>query len=219
MSETLITGTAATTTEGQPAATQATEASTSTAGGTAASTQSAGAETAPAAAATQAKTEETATAPAGAPEQYEAFKLPDGNAALGKETLSAFESVARELNLPQDKAQLVIDKLAPAMQAQNAAAFEQAKTEWAGASTSDKEFGGEKLSENLAVAKKAVDQFASPDLRKLLESSGFGNHPEVVRLFYRVGKQISEDGFVASGATQGAQPRNAASVLYDNTKS
>ena len=219
MSETLIAGTAATTTEGQTAATQATEASASTAGGTAEATQQAAAETATAAEATQAKTEEAAPAPAGAPEQYEAFKLPEGSAALSKETLSAFEGVARELNLPQDKAQLVIDKLAPALQAQNAADFEQAKTEWAGASTSDKEFGGDKLSENLAVAKKAVDQFASPELRSLLESSGFGNHPEVVRLFYRVGKQISEDGFVASGATQGTQTRNAASVLYDNTKS
>lgn len=204
------TQTAATTTEGQTQTdTQAATEATETAAQQAEQSLLTSADTKAAESAEQ-------TAPK-APEKYE-FKLPDGNAALSGETLAAFEGVARELDLPQDQAQKVIDKLAPAISAQNAAAFEQAKTDWSSASASDKEFGGDKLPENLAVAKKAVDQFASPELRKLLESFGFGNHPEMVRLFYRVGQQISEDKFV-SGGTRGATRNSAASVLYDNTQS
>ncbi|WP_417070821.1 hypothetical protein [Niveibacterium terrae] len=207
------TQTAATTTEGQTQTeAQAAAAAPETAAQQAEQSLLTSAETKAAAPA-----EQTQQAAPRAPEKYE-FKLPDGNAALSGETLTAFEDVARELDLPQDQAQKVIDKLAPAIAAQNAAAFDQAKTDWASASSSDKEFGGDKLTENLAVAKKAVDQFASPDLRKLLESSGFGNHPEVVRLFYRVGQRISEDKFV-SGGTRGATRNSAAAVLYDNTQS
>ena len=42
----------------------------------------------------------------------------------------------------------------------------------------------------------------SPCLRRVrvLEESGLGNHPEVIRVFYRAGKAISEDRFVAGQA-------------------
>ena len=78
----------------------------------------------------------------------------------------------------------------------------------------DKEFGGEKLSENLSTAKKALDQFGTPELRSLLNESGLGNHPEFIRFMFRAGKSISEDRYVgqANGAapTQG-RPRDFAS--------
>jgi len=157
--------------------------------------------------------------PAGAPEKYE-FKAPDG-LALDAELMGEFEGIARELDLPQDKAQLVVDKLAPKvaerMVAQQAQVAQQARTEWGEAAKADKEFGGDNLPANLAMAKKAMSTFGTPELRTLLDESGLGNHPEVIRAFFRAGKAISEDSRVVNGQ-QGNQPagRDAAKSLYPN---
>jgi hypothetical protein len=115
-----------------------------------------------------------------------------------------------------------VDRLAPKIAERNTtAALEQlevAKADWANASKSDKEIGGEQLSQNLAVAKKALDAFGTPELRTLLNESGLGNHPEIIRAFYRAGKQISEDSFVPGSTRPGANSRSAAQALYGNQK-
>jgi hypothetical protein len=136
--------------------------------------------------------------PEGAPESYE-FKAPEG-VQFDDTVIGAFSEVAKELNLPQDQAQKVLDKMAPVIAARQLEQFQAARTEWAEAAKTDKEFGGEKLAENLGTAKKALDALATPELRTLLEESGLGNHPEVIRVFYRAGKAISEDRFVAGQA-------------------
>ena len=153
---------------------------------------------------------------AGAPDKYEAFKAPEG-AALDPTVMTEFEAAARELNLPQDAAQKLVDKMAPVMAKQQAAQLEQLRTDWAAASTSDKEFGGEKLAENLGFARKAIDTFGTPELKTMLDQTGLGNHPDVVRFMVRAGKAISEDRIVTGGAPASAN-RSAADVLYGSKK-
>ena len=150
------------------------------------------------------------TKPAGAPESYE-FQAPEG-VQFDDAVIGAFAEVAKELDLPQDRAQTVIDRMAPLLHRQ-VERIEAARAEWKASSEVDKEFGGEQLAENLGTAKKALDAFATPELRGLLNESGLGNHPEVIRLFYRVGKATSEDNKVVTG--QGGQDnRNDARRLY-----
>jgi hypothetical protein len=137
--------------------------------------------------------------PTGAPEQYEDFTAPEG-VKLDAEVSGEFKALAKELNLPQDQAQKVADigiKLAQKWQAQQATALTEAAAKWATDSQADKEFGGDKLQENLATAKKALDAFGSPELKTLLNESGLGNHPEVIRLLFKAGTAISEDRLVA----------------------
>lgn len=137
-------------------------------------------------------------APQGAPETYE-FAAPEG-APLGESVVTAFSEVARELNLPQDAAQKVIDKVAPAIAAHQAAELERASGAWVEAAKSDKEFGGDAFDANLAIARKAVDTFAPPALREMLVQSRLGNHPEFIRMMVQVGKAMSEDGIVQGKA-------------------
>lgn len=157
------------------------------------------------------------TTPAGAPEAY-TFTAPEG-LALDDAVIADFSRVAKELNLTQDAAQKLVSELAPKLAEQTLAAQTQAYQaqveSWLTATKSDKEIGGDKLNENLAVAKKALDAFGTPELRKYLDDTGLGNHPEIVRAFYKVGQAISEDRMVPSGA-QGAQAGglSAKSVLY-----
>ena len=159
----------------------------------------------------------------GAPDEYEFNnKVADAPEELDPEVLTAFGEVAKELDLPQEAAQKVLDKVAPVMQARQAQQVENAKTEWAENSQSDKEFGGENLNANLEIAKSALNAFGTDPLKQLLSESGLGNHPEVIRFMYRAGKAISEDSYV--GNSQGADPKGntpkdfngIANALYSN---
>lgn len=146
----------------------------------------------------QPKTEEK---PQGAPEAYE-FAMPEGY-ELNKEVSGEFEAYARDLNLPQDKAQAVVDmgvKLMQSAQAKQAEAYQQTQKEWREAVVNDKELGGAALAENLSYAAKVLDTFA-PDLRAVLDETGLGNHPAFVKAFVKIGKAISEDRLVG-GAQQ-----------------
>jgi hypothetical protein len=156
----------------------------------------------------------------GAPEKYE-FKAPEGR-EFDAELIANFSEVAKELNLSQEVAQKVLDKMGPAVEQRQLQQIEQVRSQWADASRNDKEFGGEKLSENLAVAKKALDQFGTPELRTLLNTSGLGNHPDVIRFMYRAGKAISEDRYVGGDIGKGgnkSQPKgfnDLAAALYES---
>ena len=161
--------------------------------------------------------------PQGAPETYEFnTKITDDSSELDPEVVTAFGEVAKELDLPQDAAQKVLDKVAPVIQAKQAKVLEQAKTDWANDSQADKEFGGENLAENLNIAKTALDAFGSKALKSLLHETGFGNHPEIIRFMYKAGKAISEDSYV--GNSEGAAGKSnvpkdfngIANALYSN---
>lgn len=206
--ETLMTSDAATTSEGQAASTPDVQAATAAAEGV----QQQATEGQPAQA--PAESQQTEAKPQGAPEAYE-FQPIEG-AALAPEMLERFSGVAKELNLSQDAAQKVLDEMAPAIQAHQAAQIEAITKGWAEQSTGDKEFGGEKLQENLAVSKKALDTFGTPELRQLLNESGLGNHPEVIRFMYRAGKAIGEDKFLAGGPAN--QSKQSAVDMYPASK-
>ena len=152
--------------------------------------------------------------PQGAPEKYE-FKLPEG-VQMDEAGIEAFSEVAKDLDLTQEAAQKMLDKMGTAMATRQAEALAQVKAEWVEGAKADKEFGGDKLTENLSVAKKALDQFGTPELRTLLNESGLGNHPEIIRAFYRAGKAISEDRFVPAGNGGPTGTKDPAKSLYPN---
>lgn len=217
MTETLMTDTSATTTE---AATASEGAASQPQGQPAAEQQATDGTTAPAAESADkgdgegGKQGDKAEA-YGAPEKYE-FQV-DGM-EFDEAGLAAFSEFAKDANLSQEAAQALLSKMAPAMAQRQAAAIEQIRTEWTETSKADTEFGGAKLSENLAVAKKALDTFGTPELRTLLNESGLGNHPEIIRAFYRAGKAISEDAFVPGGKEPkgNSAGRDYAKALYPN---
>ena len=78
---------------------------------------------------------------------------------------------------------------------------------WAEASRNDPEFGGERFDANLAVAKRGYDMFATDELKSILEQTGYGNHPEVLRVFHKIGKMMGEDNIVGGGASSSFDAR------------
>jgi hypothetical protein len=130
---------------------------------------------------------------------------------LDKDVATEFESIAKGLNLSQDQAQKMFDlgtKQSEKWSASLLSKTAEAQAKWATDAKADKEFGGESLAENVGLAQKAMAQFASPELQAMLKAfdpktnpngASLGNHPEVIRLFVRVGKAMAEDKFVVGG--------------------
>lgn len=162
--------------------------------------------------------EADATPPAstdeGAPEAYEPFTDADG-VQYTAEQLGAFAETARELGLSQEKAQKMFAAIRPAANNYLMREHTQRVEQWRKEAETDSEFGGANLKTNLGVAKAALDRFASPKLCQVFKYSGLGNHPEVIRLFYRIGKQLSQDTGVGAGS--GSAPNKTVHRLYPNS--
>jgi hypothetical protein len=152
----------------------------------------------------------------GAPEQYD-FKAPEGR-SFNPEVIGEFASVAKELNLSQDAAQKMIDKISPKLEQSQAKQIAAIRDGWKQSTITDEEIGGDKLAQNIGIAKAARDTFGTPALRDLLETTGLGNHPEIIRLFAKVGREMSEDTYSGGRPAGGDGKRSTAATLYDNTK-
>ena len=159
-----------------------------------------------------------------APTEYADFTVPEGVKLQG-EIVDSFKDIAKNFDLPQDKAQQIIDlgiKMTEKFGADQQAAILATQKSWAAESKADKEFGGEKLKENIAIAESGINAFASPELRTILKDSGLANHKEVIRHFFRLGKQVQSDktliATTETGKARDETPEARADRLYGGTK-
>nr|DAR03878.1 MAG TPA: putative protease [Caudoviricetes sp.] len=144
-----------------------------------------------------AKKDEKEEQPKGAPEKYDDFSMPEGT-ELDAEVGETFRGVAKELDLTQEQAQGVLDKLAPVMQRRTVERIKAISDEWAQKSKTDKEIGGQHLTQTLSDVARLRDQFAhnadgqvDADIQEFM-SSPMGNHPGCLKLLARIGKAFGE---------------------------
>jgi hypothetical protein len=174
-------------------------------------------ETAAATPAAESTTETAADTTAAA--DYTDFNLPDGT-VHDPLLQGEFVKTAKEAGLTQAQAQKLVDlgvTLQTKALAEHAARIEATKQAWEQQARSDKEYGGEKFDANLKIAAQAVNAFATPELKGLLDSTGLGNHPDMIRAFYKAGLMLQEDKPVAAGSA-GSTGTMDAKALYPNSK-
>lgn len=129
------------------------------------------------------------------PKVPEGFKTDDP-------VLKSITDIAKADGLKGEVAQKIVDLYVE----QQKAAVERWTSqtqEWMTGAKADKEYGGEKFDANLSVARKAIAKFGSEEFGKLLDATGLGNHPEMIRFVYRVGKGFADDsvaGTTGAGA-------------------
>jgi hypothetical protein len=153
-----------------------------------------------------------------APEADYEFAFAEG-VEVDPETLGDLKGLSKDLGLSKEQAQRIADlgaKQAQKWAEAQQAAIAEATSAWVEQVKSDKEIGGDKLAENLATAKRALDKFGTPELRALLDESRLGNHPELIRAFHRIGRAIADDAIVPGGRSTN-QPTDPAKRLYDNS--
>lgn len=127
---------------------------------------------------------------------YKDLKLADG-VAVDETQMANFKALAKENGLSAQAAQAVLDFEAQRL----TTAAQQAANVWK--EQTQKEHG-DKLPTVLATAARAVEKFGGAELRELLNQTGLGNHPVVVRTFNNAGALLREDASVPSNGTASA---------------
>lgn len=153
--------------------------------------------------------------PEQAPDKYEDFTLPE-NVTVDPKVLADAQVLFKDMNLSQESAQKLIDFQA-ANEVQNSALQQEAwdgmMKEWSEQASNDSEYGGTEMQANMAIAKKGRDAFGSDEFNTMLDVTGVGNHPEMVRFLFKLGKEVSEDKMLHGGkAAAGVQ--DPAKVMF-----
>jgi hypothetical protein len=98
---------------------------------------------------------------------------------------------------------------------EQAQAWQEQVAQWRNEAESDPELGGAALPATVARAQMALNHFDSDDhfVGKLLQESGYGNHPQVLRFFNRLAASMMEDS-LSMGETKQQAPLPLEERLY-----
>lgn len=162
------------------------------------------------------------------PEEYADFAAPEGM-TLDGEALGEFKNVAKELGLTQVGAQKLVD-IAAKMQQKTMDGLhelhEQKKASWLKAAKEDEEIGedvklwnpDDPASASASVSLRAFNSVAAtiPGIKSMVDELGIGNHPDFIRVFYRIGKNMRSDTFegVAGGGAGAGAGASVAKSLW-----
>lgn len=156
--------------------------------------------------------------PKPAPVDYD-LKPPEGSLVSADEAKALTER-AKKAGLSKEQAEGLlqerIDASQSLMKRQNIAMGE-ARKQWMEEAKADPVFGGDKFAESAEKARRVIDRFASPELKKMLDETGFGNNPYVFRFVASIASAFSEDQLVRgqTGASEGKKSREE--ILYGKT--
>lgn len=153
----------------------------------------------------------------GKEEKPVALKLPE-NSLLDSGAVQRTAAKAVELGLSTDAAQVLINDQSEAVARFADDAIEdmrQNKIRWESEVQADPEMGGEGASETVEMSRRALATFGTDELRKILEETGYGNHPELVRMFSRIGRAMAEKMLVMpNGKPQVTEGESPAEIMY-----
>lgn len=133
---------------------------------------------------------------------YAAVSLPE-NSLLSADTLAAFKQSAAQLKLPAESLQTWLSYEENRLQAAAEQTENQQRAQQENWARQTQEMFGPRWQEEVSKAVRAADAFGGAPLRQLLEETGLGNHPVIVRTFHAVAKRICED--VTPGGAPSAQ--------------
>lgn len=141
------------------------------------------------------------------PEKYTA-KLPEG-IKMNDSLVETLTPVLKELNVTQAGFQKLVDAYTPVIQKQvteavkahsdnNDRIFNEIKTEW---KTQTNKLLGAEPAKEIAFAAKVLNKFGDKDVRQMLNDTGVGNHPALVKMLVAIGRSISEDSMPRGTST------------------
>lgn len=169
--------------------------------------------------------------PAGAPDAYTDFSVPEGH-TLDAAAIESATPIFRELGLTQDQAQKLVSFYSEQIgkiNAENEGYMEAMRTQWRNDLKADKEIGG-KLDAVKVDIGRTLDRLPEAvrnDFKAAMDMTGAGDHPAVIKAIYSLGQLIGEGTHVSGdrpsehGQTRnGVQSRpSLAGAMYPNLPS
>ena len=147
------------------------------------------------------------------------FELPDGY-SISDENLSALRQYASDYGIDKAGAQELMDFHVSVLEQQQEAqlaGWEKMKSDWAEQSRNDKELqdNAGKIDQALSLAKQGVESLGGKELLEVLNMTGVGSHPAIIKAFKAVGENIQSGKIVSgSGGSQASEiERNLAEAF------
>lgn len=152
------------------------------------------------------------------------MKLPE-KSTLDAAVLERTAATARELGLSNDAAQKALEFVNQEVATREAAflaahnpgdpeknippgdAWVKQQDAWKAAALADPDLGAgkpEQLEARAGLAMRAFDKFSTPQFRDAVRRTGFGSHPEFVKVFVKIGEAMSESSLAVPDATGGS---------------
>ena len=167
------------------------------------------------------------------PPSYDPWTLPEG-VTLEAERAGKFTEILSELEtggkvpheLVQQFGQKAVDfhvaEVNRAVEGINKAyqdAFEKQKNDWKETVTKDPDLGGNRLDATIESALSFIRTHGGTpeqqtEFRNLMETTGLGNHPAVIRMFANAGRAMSEGTPLAAAKPALAQNKSKVKTLY-----
>lgn len=154
------------------------------------------------------------------PEKYD-LKLPDG-ALLPANAIERTAATAKALGLSQEQATQLLAHEAGTVKAyyDDLTKDHVTRTEqWLTEARGDRDIAGERgelFDANAAKAKQTFTQWFGADVAKLMDQTGFGNHPGVIKGFLKIAKAMAEDN-PSPPANPGGKGELDAKSMYPNS--
>lgn len=164
------------------------------------------------------------------PDQYE-FTFPEGRSPDAA-VLEGATPIFKELGLSQPQAQKLVDfytKINDDSVAANMARIDAMRTEWRNQVSADKEIGGklDSVKTEIGRALTHLPEDVQSAFREAMDVTGAGDHPGVVKAFYKLAQMVNEGSHVTGGgpSKHGQSPTgntarpSLASSMYPNLPS
>lgn len=160
----------------------------------------------------------------GAPEEYkyDDIKIPK-DFEIDKDLLKEFNALNKEFNLSQKSASKYMEfglKLAKKQAGEIPNILKQAQqakiTQLQYELNRDEEIGGgnkAKMDAYLDVADKGYSAFANDKVKEALSEAGLNYHPEIIKMFHRIGELVGDDKIYPTKTPSGTST-DTADILY-----
>lgn len=135
------------------------------------------------------------------------------NSRISPDELAAFKQTAAAVNLPAESLQTWLSYEENRLQAAAEQAARQQRAQQENWARQTQEMFGPAWQAEVSKAVRAADAFGGPQLRQLLEETGLGNHPVMVRTFHAVAQRICED-VTPGGASHAQTDKTFTQALY-----
>jgi len=151
----------------------------------------------------------------GIPESEDSYSLPE---ELSPDLASFYKKVSLKAGLTQEQAKTIVDSFIELDREENgkiSSSTEQQLVDWQNELKA--EFGSA-LNQRVDIARRGLNAFGDESLKQLLKDTGLHQHPAMVKLFAKVGKELLEDSFIeADKATKfGITPADADAMIKKN---
>jgi hypothetical protein len=146
---------------------------------------------------------------------YSDLKAPEGSKLNSADSEKIIE-FAKENNLSKDAAEKLLKQVSESREEYFSSLqteFKEKVKQWESDTKADKEVGGDGFKKNVELSRQVVERFGTKEFKDMVNNTGFGSHPEVVRMFSRIGKAMDSDSFVKSGSKSSGE-RSIEEIFY-----